>query len=105
MRQGLYKLQLIHEAKKTCPDVVIVLGEDLTRFRNASKDLYTFLRAFSWNSRVERLGFDEVCLPQSRAFLALTLPPVVSPQHAWRRIRSTTSRNGLVSNAYTVSIW
>ncbi|KAF2689626.1 DNA/RNA polymerase [Lentithecium fluviatile CBS 122367] len=59
-RRGLYKLQLITEAKKTCPDVVIVLGEDLTRFRNASKELYAFLRSFSWNSRCERLGFDEV---------------------------------------------
>ncbi|KAH6841237.1 hypothetical protein B0T12DRAFT_458430 [Alternaria alternata] len=61
-RRGLHKLQLIHQAKKVCPDVVIVLGEDLTRFRNASKQLYTFLRSFSWNSRVERLGFDEVFL-------------------------------------------
>jgi hypothetical protein len=60
-RRGLHKLQLIHEAKKVCPDVVIVLGEDLTRFRNASKELYAFLRSFSWNSRCERLGFDEVC--------------------------------------------
>jgi hypothetical protein len=60
--QGLYKLQLIKEAKRACPDVVIVLGEDLTRFRNASKDLYAFLNAFSWNQKVERLGFDEVGL-------------------------------------------
>ncbi|KAK7183886.1 impB/mucB/samB family protein [Paraphaeosphaeria sporulosa] len=59
-RRGLYKLQLIKEAKKLCPDVVIVLGEDLTQFRNASKELYAFLRSFSWNSRCERLGFDEV---------------------------------------------
>jgi hypothetical protein len=53
-------LQLISEAKRLCPDVVIVLGEDLTRFRNASKELYAFLRSFSWNARCERLGFDEV---------------------------------------------
>lgn len=59
--QGLHKLQLITEARKVCPDVVIVLGEDLTRFRNVSKQLYAFLRSFSWNSRCERLGFDEVC--------------------------------------------
>ncbi|KAF2655512.1 DNA/RNA polymerase [Lophiostoma macrostomum CBS 122681] len=59
-RRGLHKLQLIREAKKICPEVVIVLGEDLTRFRNASKELYAFLRSFSWNSKVERLGFDEV---------------------------------------------
>ncbi|KAF1925465.1 DNA/RNA polymerase [Didymella exigua CBS 183.55] len=64
-RRGLYKLQLITEAKKACPDVVIVLGEDLTRFRNASKQLYAFLSSFSWNSRCERLGFDEVWLDVS----------------------------------------
>ena len=61
-RRGLYKLQLIREAKKACPDVIIVLGEDLTRFRNASKELYTFLMAFIWSKRAERLGFDEVFL-------------------------------------------
>ncbi|KAI9664378.1 MAG: hypothetical protein M1831_002311 [Alyxoria varia] len=61
-RRGLHKLQLITEAKRLCPDVVIVLGEDLTRFRNASKELYNFLRSFSWGDRVERLGFDEVWL-------------------------------------------
>ncbi|KAF2745857.1 DNA/RNA polymerase [Sporormia fimetaria CBS 119925] len=59
-RRGLYKLQLIKDAKRLCPDVVIVLGEDLTRFRNASKELYMLLRSFSWNQKVERLGFDEV---------------------------------------------
>ena len=45
--------------------MVIVLGEDLTRFRNASKQLYAFLSSFSWNSRCERLGFDEVWLDVS----------------------------------------
>ncbi len=61
-RRGLYKLQLVNEAKKTCPDMILVLGEDLTRFRNASKDNYNFLRAYSWSNKVERLGFDEVSL-------------------------------------------
>jgi hypothetical protein len=60
--QGLHKLQLITDAKRICPDLVIVLGEDLTRFRNASKELYAFFKSFSWNARCERLGFDEVCL-------------------------------------------
>ncbi|KAK3077647.1 hypothetical protein LTS18_009670, partial [Coniosporium uncinatum] len=59
-RRGLYKLQLIREAKRVCPEVIIVLGEDLTRFRDASKRLYNFLQAFSWSGKVERLGFDEV---------------------------------------------
>lgn len=59
-RRGLRKLQLIREAKQICPDVVIVLGEDLSKFRDASKDLYLFLRDFVWGGRVEKLGFDEV---------------------------------------------
>ncbi|KAL4932244.1 putative DNA polymerase iota [Aspergillus undulatus] len=59
-RRGLRKLQLIKEAKQVCPDVVIVLGEDLTKFRDASKDLYLFLRGLVWGERVEKLGFDEI---------------------------------------------
>lgn len=59
-RKGLHKLQLITDAKRICPDVVIVLGEDLTRFRNASKDLYNFLAQAIWSNRAEKLGFDEV---------------------------------------------
>lgn len=34
-KRGLYKLQLVKEARKKCPDVIIVLGENLERFRNA----------------------------------------------------------------------
>ncbi|KAI4262136.1 MAG: hypothetical protein L6R42_002684 [Xanthoria sp. 1 TBL-2021] len=59
-RQGLHKLQRVTEARKTCPNAVIVLGEDLTRFRNASKENYDFLKRFAWSGRAERLGFDEV---------------------------------------------
>lgn len=61
-RRGLHKLQLIKDAKRVCPDVVIVLGEDLTKFRDASKSLYLFIRGFIWGGRVERLGFDELSL-------------------------------------------
>ncbi|KAL2005741.1 hypothetical protein VTN00DRAFT_10234 [Thermoascus crustaceus] len=61
-RRGLRKLQLISEAKKVCPDAVILLGEDLTKFRDASKALYSFLKSFVWGDRVEKLGFDEVYL-------------------------------------------
>ncbi|GLA04713.1 hypothetical protein AnigIFM60653_004772 [Aspergillus niger] len=60
-RRGLRKLQLIKEAKQICPDVVIVLGEDLSRFRDASKDLFLYIRSFVWGEKVERLGFDEKC--------------------------------------------
>ncbi|KAJ5221614.1 uncharacterized protein N7469_010501 [Penicillium citrinum] len=61
-RRGLHKLQLIKDAKRICPEVVIVLGEDLTKFRDASKDIYHFIRGFIWGGRVERLGFDELSL-------------------------------------------
>ncbi|EMC95019.1 hypothetical protein BAUCODRAFT_91554 [Baudoinia panamericana UAMH 10762] len=61
-RRGLYKLQLIRDARRMCPDVIIELGEDISKFRDASKELYTFLKAYSWNGKVERLGFDEVWL-------------------------------------------
>ena len=59
-RRGLRKLQLIKDARQICPELVIVLGEDLTKFRDASKSLYLFLRAFCWSGKVEKLGFDEV---------------------------------------------
>ncbi|KAL8788094.1 MAG: hypothetical protein Q9213_001852 [Squamulea squamosa] len=60
-RHGLYKLQRVTEARKKCPGAIIVLGEDLTRFRNASKENYNFLKGFAWSGKAERLGFDEVC--------------------------------------------
>ncbi|QSZ33355.1 hypothetical protein DSL72_002943 [Monilinia vaccinii-corymbosi] len=59
-RRGLAKLQLVGDAKRICPDVVIVLGEELGRFRDASRMLYQHLEKFSWSGKVERLGFDEV---------------------------------------------
>ena len=61
-RRGLYKLQLISEAKRLCPDVIIVLGEDLTKFRDVSKSLARFLTGHVWSGRCERLGFDETWL-------------------------------------------
>ncbi|KAI0884729.1 DNA/RNA polymerase [Annulohypoxylon maeteangense] len=60
--RGVKKLMLISEAQKVCPDLVIVNGEDLTPFRDASKKLWSFLRSHSWSDRVERLGLDEVFL-------------------------------------------
>ncbi|KAF2724073.1 DNA/RNA polymerase [Polychaeton citri CBS 116435] len=59
-RRGLHKLQLIRDAKRICPEVIIELGEDISRFRDASKELFYFLKHFSWNGKVERLGFDEI---------------------------------------------
>ncbi|KAL9005532.1 MAG: hypothetical protein Q9188_001693 [Gyalolechia gomerana] len=64
-RQGLYKLQKVTEARKRCPEAIIVLGEDLSPFRDASKENYNFLRRFAWSGKVERLGFDEVFIDVS----------------------------------------
>ncbi|KND94535.1 DNA polymerase iota [Tolypocladium ophioglossoides CBS 100239] len=57
---GVGKLMLISEAKKRCPHLVLIDGEDLTPFRDMSKVLFNFLRSHSWNNKAERLGFDEV---------------------------------------------
>lgn len=64
-RRNVKKLMLISEAKKICPDLVLVDGEDLTPFRDMSKILFNFLRSHSWNGKAERLGFDEVFLGMS----------------------------------------
>lgn len=59
-RRGLHKLQLIRDARRVCPDVIIELGEDISPFRDASKELYSFIKKYSWSGKAERLGFDEV---------------------------------------------
>lgn len=61
-RHGVKKLMPIAEAKKICPDLVIADGEDLSPFRDVSKRLYSLLRSYSWNAKIERLGLDEVFL-------------------------------------------
>ncbi|KAH7157106.1 hypothetical protein EDB81DRAFT_413263 [Dactylonectria macrodidyma] len=57
---GLRKLMTVSEAKRACPELVLVDGEDLTPFRDTSKILFNFFKSHSWNHKVERLGFDEV---------------------------------------------
>ncbi|KAI2771834.1 DNA/RNA polymerase [Daldinia loculata] len=59
---GVKKLMSISEAHKICPGLVVLSGEDLTPFRDASKRLWSFLRSHSWSDRAERLGLDEVFL-------------------------------------------
>ena len=60
--RGVRKLMQIFEAKKICPDLVLADGEDLSPFRDVSKELYTLVRSHSWNGKTERLGLDEVFL-------------------------------------------
>ncbi|GKU00425.1 dna polymerase iota subunit [Fusarium langsethiae] len=63
--RGLTKLMSVSEAKRKCPELVLVDGEDLTPFRDMSKILFNFFKTFSWNNKAERLGFDEVFMGMS----------------------------------------
>ncbi|EPS44954.1 hypothetical protein H072_958 [Dactylellina haptotyla CBS 200.50] len=59
-KKGLHKLQLLSEAKRACPELVVVNGENLDLFRDCSKENFLFLKEYIWSGRIERLGFDEV---------------------------------------------
>ncbi|XP_038599785.1 DNA polymerase iota isoform X1 [Tachyglossus aculeatus] len=54
---GVKKLMSIRDAKEKCPQLVLVNGEDLTRYREMSYKVTELLEEFS--PVVERLGFDE----------------------------------------------
>ncbi|PKS12233.1 hypothetical protein jhhlp_001533 [Lomentospora prolificans] len=58
--RGVAKLSQISAARKACPEIVIIDGEDLTPFRDMSKRLHAMLKSHSWNGKVEKLGLDEV---------------------------------------------
>lgn len=54
---GVKKLMTVKDAKEKCPQLVLVNGEDLTRYREMSYKVTELLEEFS--PVVERLGFDE----------------------------------------------
>ncbi|XP_042636170.1 DNA polymerase iota [Orycteropus afer afer] len=54
---GVQKLMNVRDAKEKCPQLVLVNGEDLTRYREMSYKVTELLEEFS--PVVERLGFDE----------------------------------------------
>ncbi|XP_065334088.1 DNA polymerase iota [Cloeon dipterum] len=56
--KGVSKLMLVAEARKLCPGLVLVNGEDLARYRVVS-DRVTDLLQSRFSSLVERLGLDE----------------------------------------------
>eukprot|EP00873_Tetraselmis_striata_P039314 jgi/Tetstr1/459578/TSEL_004943.t1 len=55
-RRGVTKLMATSEARRKCPDLVLISGEDLTPYRHASKKIQAVLQRFG---TVERLGMDE----------------------------------------------
>lgn len=54
---GIKKLMLVAEAKRLCPHLVLVNGEDLTPYRQMSQNIYELL--LNYIPSVEKLGFDE----------------------------------------------
>lgn len=56
--QGVTKLSFITDAKKKCPDLVLVNGEDLTVYREFSGKVHSLLTQ-EFTPLVERLGMDE----------------------------------------------
>ncbi|XP_039177842.1 DNA polymerase iota isoform X2 [Crotalus tigris] len=54
---GVKKLMGVKEAKEKCPNLVLVNGEDLTKYREFSYRVTELLKTFT--PLVERLGFDE----------------------------------------------
>ena len=56
--RGVGKCQYITEARKICPELVLVNGEDLAQYRRVSMGVYNSL-VRETQSEVERLGMDE----------------------------------------------
>lgn len=56
-QHGVSKLMLLSEAKKRCPSLVLVNGEDLTPYRQMSQRIFEILH--NYTPFVEKLGFDE----------------------------------------------
>ena len=59
-RLGVVKCSLIEEAKKACPTLVLVNGEDLAEYRRYSLKIFDLIKeAGKGKCAVERLGMDE----------------------------------------------
>lgn len=56
--RGVKKLVFVSDAKKKCPDLVLVNGEDLTVYREFSGKVHSLLTR-KFTPLVERLGMDE----------------------------------------------
>uniref|UniRef100_A0A336KAY3 CSON005751 protein n=1 Tax=Culicoides sonorensis TaxID=179676 RepID=A0A336KAY3_CULSO len=54
---GITKLANLQKAQALCPDLVLVNGEDLTKYKKMSDEIFNVLQTFTQN--VEKLGMDE----------------------------------------------
>lgn len=58
---GVRKLQLLTDAKHCCPGLIIINGEDIQPYRDASKAVFRHIRSVV-GEKVQRLGMDELWL-------------------------------------------
>ncbi|XP_051019527.1 DNA polymerase iota isoform X2 [Acomys russatus] len=85
---GVRKLMNVRDAKEKCPQLVLVNGEDLSRYRAMSYKVTELLEEFS--PFVERLGFDEnfvdlteMVEKRLQHLLSDELPPVTVSGHVY----------------------
>ncbi|KAI9187944.1 hypothetical protein H9P43_002335 [Blastocladiella emersonii ATCC 22665] len=76
-KHGVRKLTLVTEALRRCPQLVIRSGEDLTRYRQCSENVYRALRQVFTDevARVERQGLDELFVELDLSSECGLLPP------------------------------
>lgn len=74
--RGVKKLVFVNDAKKKCPDLVLVNGEDLSVYREFSARVHSLLTQ-KFTPLVERLGMDENFLDVTELVSSrlLALPP------------------------------
>ncbi|KAK9904793.1 hypothetical protein WJX75_002708 [Coccomyxa subellipsoidea] len=93
-RLGVTKLQGITVAKERCPGLVLISGEDLSPYRQASKQILSVLQRFGV---AERLGMDEVFLDvteevRSRMARGMFAPSFIGHMHTSKvELRQETS--------------
>ena len=61
-QRGVGKMDRITRARQVCPDIVIIKGENLTKFRAASERVFALLKETLPGVPIQRLGLDEFFL-------------------------------------------
>ena len=56
---GVVKCSYIDDARKVCPALVLVNGEDLAEYRKYSQKVFELIKKMGKGCPVERLGMDE----------------------------------------------
>lgn len=88
---GVTKLMGVAEARKRCPGIVLVSGEDLTPYRTASKQIMAVLQRYG---AAEKLGLDEIFVDVTaeakRRLAALSPSAPLPPWHG--HVHSSATR-------------